>query len=612
MVPVELLAPARDYEHGCAAVDCGADALYVGAPSFGARAGVPVSTADIGRLCDYAHRFGVRVFVTMNTLLYEHELRRAESLAREVCRAGADALIVQDAAFLRMDLPPVELHASTQMFNMDPERARFWASAGFTRIVLERAATLREIAIIAESVPDTEIEAFVHGAVCVCYSGRCYMSRSLGPRSGNRGDCSQACRLPYDLLDERMRPLMRDKYLLSVRDLNLSDRLEAMIDSGVCSFKIEGRLKDMAYVRNIVGWYRRRLDEIMARRHDLVRPSEGDCELGFDPDPAKSFSRGATTYFIDGPRRGVASFDTPKAMGEPLGRVAEAGRGRFVLEREASLSAGDGICFVAPSGKLAGTRIDRAEGRCGWPGKMDGIRPGTELFRNLDYRFVSSLERARIRRILPLSARVTVCPERLELVLDDGTTAVSVSREGRFEEARNAAGAEETIRTQVAKTGDTIYRVGPVKVYADVPRFVPVSVLNDLRREAIARMTEARARRYARRERRPEQSGVPFPQSVLPGDENVTNSLAERFYREHGVERIEPGYDLNASLEDKTVMRTRYCLRRETGQCLRRNPAYKGRLFLGHDRYVYELLFDCDRCEMSVVCRGERQKMNGR
>ncbi|WP_300286921.1 U32 family peptidase [uncultured Alistipes sp.] len=612
MIPVELLAPAKDYEHGCAAVDCGADALYVGAPSFGARAGVPVSTTDIGRLCDYAHRFGVRVFVTMNTLLYEHELRRAESLARQVCRAGADALIVQDAAFLRMDLPPVELHASTQMFNMDPRRAQFWASAGFSRIVLERAATLREIATIAESVPDTEIEAFVHGAVCVSYSGRCYMSRSLGPRSGNRGDCSQACRLPYDLLDERMHPLMRDKHLLSVCDLNLSDRIEAMIDSGVRSFKIEGRLKDMAYVRNIVGWYRRRIDDILVRRDDLERTSEGRSELGFDPDPVKSFSRGATSYFIDGPRRGVASFDTPKAMGEPLGRVAEAGGGRFVLDGEAVLSAGDGICFVAPSGRLAGTRLDRAEGRCGWPAKTEGIRPGTELFRNRDHRFVSMLERARVQRTLPLSACVTVRPQRLELVLDDGWTTVAVGREGRFDEARNAEGAQETIRTQIAKTGDTIYRIDAVRVSSDVPRFVPVSMLNDLRREGLAKMAEARVQGYVRRTRRPETPGVPFPQSELSGEENVTNSLAERFYREHGVERIEPGYDLSASLEGKRVMRMRYCLRRETGQCLRRNPAYKGRLFLGHDRYVYELLFECDRCEMSVVCRGEREKTNGR
>ena len=253
---VELLAPAKDYAHGCAAIDCGADALYVGAPAFGARAGAAVPADEIGRLCDYAHRFGAKVFVTMNTLVYESELSEAERIARDMYRAGADALIVQDAAFLRMDLPPIELHASTQMFNMDPVRARFWYEAGFTRLIVERAASLDEMRRIAGAAPGLEIEAFVHGAICVCYSGRCFMSRSMGPRSGNRGDCSQACRLPYELLDGRMRSQGRARHWLSVRDLNLSDRLEEMIDAGVGSFKIEGRLKDMAYVRNVVGWYR--------------------------------------------------------------------------------------------------------------------------------------------------------------------------------------------------------------------------------------------------------------------------------------------------------------------------------------------------------------------
>lgn len=289
MRTIELLAPAKNYEYGCAAVDCGADALYVGAPGFGARVDAAVSVGDIARLCDYAHRFGVRVFVTMNTLVFADELREAERIAREVCRAGADALIVQDTAFLRMDLPPVELHASTQMCTMTPDRARFWSDAGFSRIILERAATLAEIRGIADAVPDTGIEAFVHGAICVAYSGQCYLSRSMSPRSGNRGACLQACRLPYDLVDENGKRLMSGKHLLSLRDLNLSQHLDDMANAGVSSFKIEGRLKDINYVRNVVGWYRNRLDGLIAGRSDLRRASQGVSALDFSPDPPEEF-----------------------------------------------------------------------------------------------------------------------------------------------------------------------------------------------------------------------------------------------------------------------------------------------------------------------------------
>ena len=600
---LELLAPAKNFESGRAALLCGADALYVGAPKFGARAAAGVSAEEIGRLCELAHRFGARVFVTMNTLLYEQELVEAERMAARMWQIGADALIVQDMAFLRMDLPPIDLHASTQMCTTTPEQVRFLADVGFSRVVLERALTLQEIEKLSRAA-DVEIEAFIHGALCVSYSGRCYMSRTMSARSGNRGDCSQACRLPYDLLDERMQPLVRNRHLLSLQDMNATERLEAMIDAGVTSFKIEGRLKDENYVRNVVGWYRRRMDEIIAQRPDLCRASEGVSTFEFEPNPAKSFSRGGISYFLDGARRGVASFDTPKAFGEPLGQVRAVRRDSFQIQRAAGqgaqLNAGDGLCFVTAVGEPSGTNVNRIEGDWIWPNRMEEIRPGVELYRNYDHRYVTALSRSRLRRAVPVTASVRVTASEIELTLSDGTSQVTVSRSGDFELAQQPDRALATIRTQLSKTGETIFDLTDVKFSDDEVRFVPVSVLNELRREAFQQLDTERLEHYCRRQRLPEDSNVRFPKLVLGGDENVVNSLAERFYRDHGVTRIEPGYDLRSDLKGVDVMRMRYCIRRELGMCLRDKPDYTGKLYLRHGTFLYELRFDCARCMMTV------------
>lgn len=600
---LELLAPAKNFESGRAALLCGADALYVGAPKFGARAAAGVSVEEIGRLCELAHRFGARVFVTMNTLLYEQELVEAERMAARMWQIGADALIVQDMAFLRMDLPPIDLHASTQMCTTTPEQVRFLADVGFSRVVLERALTLQEIEKLSQAA-DVEIEAFIHGALCVSYSGRCYMSRTMSARSGNRGDCSQACRLPYDLLDERMQPLVRNRHLLSLQDMNATERLEAMIDAGVTSFKIEGRLKDENYVRNVVGWYRRRMDEIIAQRPDLCRASEGVSTFEFEPNPAKSFSRGGISYFLDGARRGVASFDTPKAFGEPLGQVRAVRRDSFQIQRAAGqgaqLNAGDGLCFVTAVGEPSGTNVNRIEGDWIWPNRMEGIRPGVELYRNYDHRYVTALSRSRLRRAVPVTALVRVTASEIELTLSDGTLQVIVSRLGDFELAQQPDRALATIRTQLSKTGETIFDLIDVKFSDDEVRFVPVSALNELRREAFQQLDTERLEHYCRRQRLPEDPNVRFPKTVLEGDENVVNSLAARFYRDHGVTRIEPGYDLRSDLKGVDVMRMRYCIRRELGMCLRDKPDYTGKLYLRHGTFLYELCFDCARCMMTV------------
>lgn len=606
--PVELLAPARDLEHGKAAVLCGADALYVGAPRFGARAAVGVDEGQIAELCRFAHRYRARVYVAMNTLLYEPELAEAERIARRLWQAGADALIVQDMAFLRMDLPPIELHASTQAFNADASRTAFLAGAGFSRVILERALSLDQIAEIARQT-GAELEAFIHGAICVGYSGRCYMSRTMSARSGNRGDCSQLCRLPYNLLDENLRPLLRDKHLLSVRDMNLSGRLEAMIDAGVTSFKIEGRLKDMTYVRNVVGWYRRELDGIIVRRTDLRRASIGESSLEFTPDPAKSFSRGATSYYLEGLPADVSSFDTPKSLGEPLGRVVRVGRDYAELSGAVTLASGDGVCFQGPDGALVGTHVNRSEGSRLYPNRMDGLRPGVLLYRNYDHRFVSAVSRSRLKRVIPVQGEVSVEAGEIRLRLSDGEVSAEAALTGDFEPARQQAQAEETVRTQLARMGESIYRLDALEVHSSPMRFVPASVLGALRRNALTALDEARAVAYRRRERRAEQTDLSFPEAALTGEENVTNSLAERFYRDHGVQTIEPGYDLGCDLRDRTVMHMRYCLRRELGWCLKQHPAYRGKLYLEHGLHLYELHFDCTRCGMDLIYRGQRDRL---
>ena len=357
---IELLAPARDLRSARAAIDCGADAVYMGGPRFGARQAAGNSVADIAAVAEYARRFGVRVYVTLNTLLFDDELADAERIARQVVEAGADALIVQDMAYLEMELEGVELHASTQTFNASPEKAAFLADCGFSRVILERNLSLEEIRRI-RAATDVELECFVHGAICVCYSGRCYMSRTMSPRSGNRGDCMQACRLPYDLLDAAGNVLMAGKHLLSVRDMDLSGRLGDLLDAGVTSFKIEGRLKDEAYVRNVVAWYRTRLDREIAARPGLVRASEGQSDPGFEPDLARTFSRGRTEYFFDGRRAGVSTPDTPKAVGGFVCRVARSGPGWFEPQGGEAFAPGDGICFMY-GGRLAGTNVNGTEG----------------------------------------------------------------------------------------------------------------------------------------------------------------------------------------------------------------------------------------------------------
>lgn len=595
---IELLCPARDYNAAVAAIDCGADALYIGASSFGARRGATNTTEDIARVVAYAHLFGVRVYVTLNTILYESELRDAESLALRLIECGVDGLIVQDMAYREMDLP-TELHASTQVCNMTPEGAKFLEDSGFTRVILERALSLDEIRAIRQATT-VDLECFIHGAICVGHSGRCYLSRSQSTRSGNRGECSQPCRLTYDLTTERGEKLIKNRHLLSVKDFDLSEHIGELIDAGVMSFKIEGRLKDDNYIKNVVSYYRRKIDEALSLRPDCQRASVGRSEIEFTPDPRKSFSRDGGEYMFLGKRSGVASWLTPKAVGEYVGCVATVDRRSFRLASRAQLSAGDGLCFISHDG-IIGTNINRTEGDIVEPNRMDGIRPGMEVYRNYDHQFTQAVERSRIRRAIDTVCRVTLGQEGIVAQYTDiENKSVTVSRSVSLERSKSEEKMRSVAQEQMAKSGDSIFRVTDVEVEG-AEWFATAKLLAEMRREALSLLASRRAEQHLEHDIRRDDGRARYPERRLTPQHNVVNSLARTFYTRHGVEHIVEGLDTWRSTLGERVMESSYCIRREMGECLKQGSKLRDRLYLEHGRHRYRLEFDCAKCRMSLI-----------
>ncbi|MCD8073000.1 MAG: U32 family peptidase [Alistipes sp.] len=609
MRPLELLIPARNLDAGMAGVDHGADAVYIGGPGFGARSAAANPVGQIAKLVDYAHPYGVKVYAALNTLTYEDELRRAEAQARELISAGVDALIIQDTAFLMMRLRGVAFHASTQMTNTTVEHVRFLGKAGVSRAVLERGLTLDEISRITAGA-GIETECFIHGAICVGHSGKCYLSRSMGPRSGNRGVCGQPCRMKWDLTDGEGKITVGGKHLLSVRDLNLSDHIGRLIDAGVVSFKVEGRLKDTEYVKNITAFYRERLDRQIAQREGYTRSSDGSSNYGFTPDPAKSFSRGFTLWTAEGTTAGSGSPDTPKSLGEPVGSVTYTGDGYFRLDDENhDVRPGDGICFMTGSG-LSGTNVNIVEGSAIYPDKPTLPRPGTQVYRNYDHRFQAALAGSKTRRTIPVEIVYDVRGGSLEVTATDqsGNRAAAVA-EGDWEMARDGRKMKATLEGQLAKSGETIFEVtsvSPRREPSQMP-FIPLSVVNALRREVLEKLRAVRLEVFARK--RQEQIGAvvrddyfAYYLSELGGEANVTNSLARKFWTMHGVEKTEPPMELRDSLGGQVVMTTPYCIRRELGRCLKEkkeNPS--GELYLQSGSFRYRLGFDCNTCIMTLT-----------
>lgn len=456
---IELLAPARNLECGIEAVNHGADAVYIGAPKFGARAAATNSMDDIGLLTDYAHLYGVRIYVTVNTILKDEELKETEAMIWELYRRGVDALIVQDMGLTQLHLPPIPLHASTQMDNRTAEKVRFLTEAGFRQVVLARELSLNEIAAIHKACPDTPLEVFVHGALCVSYSGQCYASQACFGRSANRGECAQFCRLPFSLVDADGRVVVKDKHLLSLKDMNRLDMLEQLLDAGVTSLKIEGRLKDAAYVKNVTAAYRQRLDAILKRRQEYTRASSGTCRFDFQPQPEKSFSRGFTHYFLEGRGEDITSFDTPKSLGEAMGTLKEQRGGWVSVAGVKPFHNGDGVCYLDEQGRLQGFRINRVEGNKLFPaGNVPRIRPRTPLFRNQDQEFERILARKSAER--KIGIRMKLEENRFGFSLtaeDEDDNRVTLTFAHAKERARTPQ--IENLRTQLAKLGGTPYEL---------------------------------------------------------------------------------------------------------------------------------------------------------
>ena len=604
---IELLAPAKNLECGIEAVNHGADAVYIGAPKFGARAAANNSLDDIAALTDYAHLYGARVYVTVNTILKDEELTETERMIRELYRRGADALIVQDMGITRLDLPPIPLHASTQMDNRTPEKVRFLAEAGFRQVVLARELSLDEIAAIHRACPGVPLEVFVHGALCVSYSGQCYVSQACFGRSANRGECAQFCRLPFTMTDAEGRVITRNKHLLSLKDLNQSDRLEQLLDAGATSLKIEGRLKDVSYVKNVTAAYRQKLDAILARRPEYARASSGTSRFDFTPRLDKSFSRGFTHYFLQGRGEDIASPDTPKSMGEAMGTVKEQRGGWVSVAGVKPFHNGDGACFLDEQGRLHGFRINRVEGNKLYPAAdLPRIRPRTPLFRNFDQDFERVLARKSAERKLALGWLLTDTPWGFALTAtdEDGNRATLTFAHPK-EPARTPQA--DNLRTQLAKLGNTPFEVSTrddaIVIRLSGNWFIPSSVLADWRRQVVERLTALRRTNYRRETAVWRPTAHPYPETTLTYLGNVMNAEAQAFYREHGVKDTAPAYERRAE-PGAALMFCRHCLRFSMGWCPThqggRSPYREPYYLTAGDGRRFRLEFDCRRCQMKV------------
>ena len=603
---IELLSPAKNLECGLEAIRHGADAVYIGAPKYGARAAAGNSLDDLRQLADYAHQFGARVYVTLNTIVYDDELAEVEALVWQLYRIGIDALIVQDMALLTMNLPPIELHASTQTDNRTPEKVQFLHSVGFSQVVLARELSLDDIAKIHSACP-VPLEAFVHGALCVSYSGQCYVSQACFGRSANRGECAQFCRLPFTLEDADGRIIERDRHLLSLKDMNRSAHLEAMMDAGVRSFKIEGRLKDVTYVKNITAYYRQAIDKILFRRPEYRRASQGVSTYTFTPQPDKSFNRGFTDYYITGRRTDVTSFATPKSVGEPIGHVKEVGRGFITVSSAKALHNGDGLCYIDERGLLQGFRVNRVEGtRLFLKDMPRTLRARTPLFRNYDQEFERLLSRPSAERRIPVTMHLYEVPFGFALTLADAqgrNATVSLTCDKELAHTEQRAGIEK----QLAKLGGTILVAERVDIDFTANWFIPSSVVADMRRRAVDAYERVCKLKNENSKLRVNTT-APSVQSTISGGQlsylaNIANQRAEDFYRAHGAVQVSPAFELNAP-KGATLMFCRHCLRYAMGWCPRnggvKSPYREPYMLVSADGRRFALEFDCKQCIMMV------------
>lgn len=613
---LELLSPARDVAIAREAILHGADAIYIGGPGFGARHNATNTLQDIADLVPFARRYGAKIFVTLNTILHDNELAGAQRLITDLYEAGVDALIVQDMGILELDIPPIELHASTQCDIRSVEKAKFLSDVGFSQIVLARELNLNQIAAIHENV-DATLEFFIHGALCVAYSGQCYISHAQTGRSANRGDCSQACRLPYTLKDDQGRVVAYEKHLLSMKDNDQSANLEALINAGVRSFKIEGRYKDMSYVKNITAYYRQLLDGIIESRSDLARASAGRTEHFFIPSPDKTFHRGSTDYFVNQRKPDIGAFDSPKFIGLTVGEVLSVAPNYLDVEATEPLANGDGLNVMIKRdvvGFRANTVEKTGENRYRvWPNEMPAemkkLRPHHPLNRNLDHNWQQALLKTSSERRIAVDLELSGWQEQLVLTAtsEDGVS-VTHSLDGQFDVANNPQKAHDQLHDGLAKLGQTLYYAREITLALPGPLFVPNSLLNQLRRETIDALTDARIAAWPRGIRKTVSEPAPvYPESHLSFLANVYNQKARDFYYRYGVQLIDAAYEAHEERDDVPVMITKHCLRFAFNLCPKQAKGVqgvKGRatpMQLVHQDEVLTLKFDCKPCEMHVI-----------
>lgn len=600
--PIELLAPAKNLECGIEAINHGADAVYIGAPRFGARVAAGNSLADIEALVQYAHLYNVRIYVTVNTILRDDELKETEALIWDLYRVGVDALIVQDMGLTQLNLPPIPLHASTQMDNRTVEKVCFLADAGFRQVVLARELSVNEISRIHAACPDTLLEVFIHGALCVSYSGQCYVSEACFGRSANRGECAQFCRLQFDMTDADGKVIEKGKHLLSLKDMNQSDNLEELLDAGASSLKIEGRLKDVSYVKNVTAYYRQKLDALFKRRKEYVRASSGSVKLAFRPQLDKSFSRGFTDYFAHGRNPGIFSFNTPKSLGEEVGTVKEIRGNYLTVAGVKAFSNGDGLCYLDAQGRLQGFRVNRVENNKLFPQEMPRIKPKTVLYRNFDQEFDRIMQKKSAERKLAVDVSLAENNFGFTLTMcDEDGNSVSMALSKDKELARTSQ--HDNLINQLGKLGSTPFVPRNIEVDLSENWFIPSSELAELRRATVEKLLALRRINYHRELWRMPETEHPYPQKELTYLGNVMNKEAAAFYQKHGVEKIAPAFEMEHP-EGAALMFCKHCLRYSMGWCPVHNkvksPYREPYYLVSGDGKKFRLQFDCKNCQMKV------------
>lgn len=589
---IELLAPAKNKECAIAAIDAGADAVYIGADAFGARKKAGNSIADLKEIIDYAHKFLVKIYVTVNTIFFDNELDDVEKLIWQLYEIGVDAIIFQDFAFFEMNLPPIALHASTQCNNDSLDKIKFLKQLNVERVVLPREFSLNEIKNVTENV-DIETEVFIHGALCVSYSGQCYFSDYVGGRSANRGECAQPCRKKYSLVDDKDNVILNSQYLLSMKDNNLSSHLKDLVTVGVTSLKIEGRLKDKDYVANVVHFYRRELDKIS----EDLRPAVGDIETDFVPDPYKTFNRGYTNFYFDGKRKTFINPKTPKFCGEKIGTVKSIDGKRLKLDAKITLNVSDKITYFDKNKELTGTTVTNVSSSYIEVLNSGSICAGTVLYRNFDSSFNKKLQNAQFRRRIPLSIKI----DNRQIVFKSfGDNEVVYSFKGPFEAAQNTDKAKQNIAKQLSKLGDTEFYAASVTVSEDFSLFIPVSMLNEIRRTVVKMLQEKSQKNYTYQQREMDYEIVKYPYKDIDYSFNVANSAAKSFYEKCGCNVCEMSPECKKSKNPLTLMKTKHCLRDYAGICLKKTKDNRALYLVDEYGKKFPLSFDCKKCIMKI------------